>query len=52
MDTQLQKHIETVKEAFEILHTSGYNHTELKYRLNLLIDYLQEKERQKLKETI
>lgn len=48
MDTQVQKHIETVKEAFEVLHESDYNHHDLKYRLNMLIDYLQEKQRQEL----
>lgn len=48
MDTQLKNHIETLKEVFEVLHTSDYNHTDLKYRLNLLIDYLQTNRQQEL----
>lgn len=52
MDSRLQKHIETLKEVFEVLHTSDYNHTDLKYRLNLLIDYLQANQRQKEEEEL
>ena len=33
MDTFKQRHIDTIDEAIEVLHTSGYNFTSLKFRL-------------------
>lgn len=47
-----KEHIETVEEAIQILHTSGYNHHSLKSRLNRLIGYLTATEELKNKESI
>ena len=41
MDTLEKQHIKTIEEAIEVLHTSGYNYTSLKDKLNKLIGYLQ-----------
>lgn len=36
MDTLNKKHIDTIDEVIEVLHTSGYNYTSLKNRLEQL----------------
>lgn len=46
MDTFKQRHIDTIDEAIEVLHTSGYNYTSLKARLEDLKAEILERQKQ------
>lgn len=48
MDTLNQKHIETLDEVIDVLHTSGYNYTSLKARLEDLKAEILESQKREL----
>lgn len=48
MDTFKQRHIDTIDEAIEVLHTSGYNHTSLKFRLEQIKAKMLESQKREL----